>query len=270
MEEDKKNDIEKTKLVQPVEAPPKDEAAMYEVEDWPESNQADEEPSEPMGLIQCLVGVFISPVKTFRSLTAKTHLLWPFVILFVVTLVTTFLSMDAMESFTRIAMETALAKNPQTFTPEMLESQLQMSMKMVLIFTPMMAFLTPLIKGLVTHGTAKLFDGKGTMKVTLSVIALSYMIIIAGGVIRLPLMMASGTLVTFSPAMFLSQDQMGSAWYNLLMNFDLFTLWYLGVSAIGVKEVHRISFGKSLVTVLIPFGLILLMSVSAVIMEKLV
>lgn len=229
---------------------------------------APEEPVEPMTLIQCMGGVFISPANTFRSLQAKTHLLWPLAILLVVTVITTFLSMGAMENFTRLSMDAALAKNPQAMPPELVESQLQMSMRLILIFTPLMALLTPVIKGLVTHGTAKLFDGKGTLKATLSVIALSYMIIIAGGLIRLPLMMTSNTLVTFSPALLLGQEQMGSAWAGFLMNFDLFTLWYLGVSAIGIREIHRISLGKAAVSVLIPFTLILLMSLSGVMLEK--
>jgi len=233
-----------------------------------EEEAGDHEPVQGMTLLQCLAGVFISPAKTFRSLTVKPHLLWPLVILVVVTAVSTFLSMGAMENFTRLSMAAALAKNPQALTPEMIEAQLQMSLKAILIMTPLLALLTPVIKGLVTQGTAKLFDGKGTMKTTLSVIALSYMIIVAGGLIRLPLMMISQSLVTFSPALFLGSEQLGSAWAGFLMNFDLFTLWYLGASAIGIREVHRISMGKALVTVIIPFCLILLMSLSGVILEN--
>lgn len=245
------------------------ESKMNEGADESDNYLLEGEPAEAMSLLQCLVGVFISPARTFRSLTVKTHLLWPLVILTAVTVLSTFLSMDALESFTRFSMEAALARNPQAVPPEMIESQLQMSMKVILIMTPLAALLTPVIKGLVTQGTAKLFDGKGTMKVTLSVIALSYMIIIAGALVRLPLIMVSNTLVTFSPAMLMGPDQIGSAWGSFLMNFDLFTLWYLGASAIGVKEVHRISYGKSLITVLIPFSLVLLMSLSGVILEKL-
>lgn len=236
---------------------------------WDGIDEADAAPEVlPMTLMQCLGGVFVSPAKTFRSLQAKPHLLWPLVILLGVTLGTTLLSLEAMESFTRMSIDAAMARNPQSIPPEMLESQVQMSMRLIMIVTPLMALLSPLIKGLVTHGTAKLFDGKGAMKATLSVIALSYMIMMAGGLVRLPLMILSNTLVTFSPALLLSQDQLGSAWASFLMNFDIFTLWYLGVSAIGVREVHRISLGKALVTVLIPFGLILLMSFSGVMLEK--
>lgn len=228
----------------------------------------DQEPVHEMTLLQAIAGVFVSPAKTFRSVTVKPHLLWPLVIIAVVSGITTFLSMDAMENFTRLAMNAAAAKNPQGLTPEMIEAQLQMSLKAILIMTPFLALLTPVIKGLVTQGMAKLYSGKGTMKMTLSVIALSYMIALAGGLVRLPLMMLSQSLVTFSPALFLGSDQMGSAWASFLMNFDLFTLWYLGVSAIGVREVHRISMGKAVIAVVIPFCLVLLMSLSGVIMEN--
>ncbi len=227
-----------------------------------------DEPVEAMSLLQCLGGVFVSPAKTFRSLTVKTHLLWPMVILFTVMILTTYLSMDALEGFTRIALDAAMAKNPQAFTPEMMEAQLQMSMKLLLITTPLMALLTPVIKGAVVQGISKIFDGKGAMKATVSVMALSYMILLAGGLVRLPLMMVSQNMVTFSPALFLRADQMATPLANFLMNFDLFTLWYLGTSAIGIREVHRISYGKALITVLIPFFLILLMSLSGVIIEK--
>lgn len=226
------------------------------------------EPAEAMGLMQCLVGVFISPVKTFRSLTIKTHILWPLVIIVVATVATTLLGMGAMESFSRLSMESAMARNPQQVSPEMIEAQLQMTLKFMIFLTPFIALITPLVKGLITQGTAKLFDGKGTMRVTISVICLAYMIAIVGGLVRLPLMMASNTLVTFSPAMFMGADQLGSPWASFLMNFDLFTLWYLGVSAIGIKEVHKISLGKASVAVLLPFALILFMSLSGVLMEK--
>lgn len=227
-----------------------------------------EEAAEPMTLLQCLAGVFLSPAKTFRSLTVRPHLLWPLAIVLVGTVLTTFLSMGAMEAFTRFSMEAALARNPQALTPEMIEAQVQMSMKAILIMTPFMALLTPLLKGLVTHGMARLFDGKGKMKATLSVIALAYMVMMVGALIRLPLMMLSNTIITFSPALFLGPDMLGTAWASFLMNFDLFTLWYLGVSAIGIREVHRISTGKAAVAVLVPFGLILLMSLSGVFLEK--
>lgn len=270
MKEDNKNPFQKMGLIEPVKATITEELPPAWANEGSDAYLMDQDPVEGMSLLQCLIGVFTSPARTFRSLTVKTHLWWPLVIFAVLTLITTYLSMDAMESFTRITMDAALAKNPQPgLTPEMVESQLQMSMKLILIFTPLMALVTPLIKGLVTQGTAALFDGKGKMKVTLSVIALSYAIIMVGGLVRLPLMMASSSLVTFSPALLLAPEQLGSAWANFLMNFDVFTLWYLGVSAIGVKEVHRISYGKSLITVLIPFGLVLLMGLSGILMEKL-
>lgn len=270
MQDDKENVFEKIGLVKPIdeEETLKTTVTVGEPE-WTDATLTDEEPVEAMSLVQCLTGVFISPAKTFRSLTAKTHILWPLAIIFVLTLLTTFLSMDAMENFTRMSMEAALAKNPQSVPPEMIESQLQMSLKIIMIITPIMALITPLVKGLITQGMSQLFGGKGTMKMSLSIIALSYMVAMAGGLIRLPIMMASGSMVSFSPALLLGPDQMGSAWSSFLMNFDLFTLWYLGVSAIGVREVHRISTGKAIVTVTVPFCLILLMSLSGVIMEKL-
>lgn len=267
MQEDKKNVFEKAGLIQPggdTEGP------MDTSYTGSEDHLMDGEPVEAMSLLGSIAGVFVSPVRTFRSLTVKTHLLWPLIILGVVSAVSIFLSMDAMESFMRMTMEASLAKNPQAVPPEMIESQLQISMKAILITTPFIALLTPIVKGLVTQGMAKLFDGKGTMKATMSVIALSYMVIIAGSLIRLPLMMASETMITFSPALMLSPEQQGSAWAGFLMNFDLFTLWYLGVSAIGIREIHRISTGKAFVSVIIPFALVLLMSLSGVIMEKLI
>ena len=270
MQDDKQGVFEKMGLGEksgdsdPVEATPD-----YTEPEWAKGIMTDEEPTEAMSLMQCLIGVFISPVKTFRSLKVKAHVLWPLVIISVLTLVSTFLSMEAMENLTRMGIESALAKNPQSIPPEMIESQVQMSMKIVLISAPIFALITPLVKGMISQGMAQLFSGTGKMKATISVIALSYMIAMAGGLIRLPLMMASGNMVTFSPALMLGQDQMGSAWASFLMNFDLFTLWYLGVSAIGIREVHRISMGKAVTTVVVPFCLVLLMSLSGVLMEKL-
>lgn len=275
MQEDKdlnkdKNVFEKMGLVTPASGEEMPFRAVTTGEQgWTEVAYTDEEPIEAMTLLQCLTGVFISPVKTFKSLTVKTHILWPLAIILVLTVLTTLLSMDAMESFTRMSMDAALAKNPQNVPPEMIESQLQMSLKLILFITPLTALITPLVKGLIIQGMAQLFGGKGNMKMSLSIVALSYMVAIAGGLIRLPIMMASGSIVTFSPALLLGPDQLGSAWSSFLMNFDLFTLWYLGVSAIGVREVHRISTGKAIVTVAIPFCLILLMSLSGVILEKL-
>lgn len=229
----------------------------------------EDEVVEGLSIGACLIGVFTSPGATFRSLRKKTHILIPLLIIVVTSILSSFLSMGAMENYTRLAMEAAMAKQAQTLPPEMIDAQLKVAMRFMLFVAPLTAFATPLIKGMITHGMSRLFDGKGKMKATISVIALSYMIIMAGSLLRVPMMMATNNIVTFSPAMLLGADQMGSPWSSFLMNFDIFTLWYLGVSAVGIKEVHRISFGKALTSVLAPFGIILLLSLSSVILQGL-
>jgi hypothetical protein len=74
--------------------------------------------------------------------------------------------------------------------------------------------------------------------------------------IRIPLaLMTKNYLFSFSPAAFLPVAAQTSALYSFLSIFDVFTLWYLVISVIGFKTVHRLPTGKAVVVVLVPFVL---------------
>jgi len=115
-----------------------------------------------------------------------------------------------------------------------------------------------LIKSLVTYGIAHIFEGKAKFKTTFSVIIFAYFINVLGEIIRSIIgLLTRSYLVTTSPALFLSQSDVNTPMFTLLSNLDIFSLWYLGVSVIGISIIHKISKVKAAVAVLLPWGIMI-------------
>ncbi len=140
-----------------------------------------------------------------------------------------------------------------TMLPESVMSMVAMStFAGILIMIPVAIA----VKGLVIYGFMQLFNGKGTVKQSISIVANAYIVTILGYFIKTPLAMMTGNYgVSFSPALFLSKEQLLGPYGSVLANFDVFIIWYLIVSIIGVTVIHKTSKGKAAVAVLVPYSI---------------
>jgi len=278
MDEDKKDLLEKEPRIIGEESSEKinfakelgeklsEKVAEPELELW-------EEPEEvlpqPMGIGAVLTGIFVAPSRVFESVRTKPHVLWPILIGAVVSLLGSLLMKNAYVDMMRGLLETQLAASAPGITPENIDKMAQQYYVSTLIITPIAVALTIAVKGMVAHAIAVLScDGKGKMKQSISIVAISYLIVVLGLVIRAPLSALTGHIISFSAAAVLPWDKMSSPIYGLLAQFDIFSLWYLAVSAIGFRIVHKISMTKAYVVSFVPFSIIVLMQVAGVVISS--
>lgn len=224
-------------------------------------NQAENE----LGHVSRILNVFISPGKTFNDINKKAVILVPVLILFVIYGVVMVAQYDLLQQLSRMQLEAVQLNNPDVqFTEEMIAQ----SARFGLIVGVLGAVFTPLIKGLVTHGLSMMADGEGTMKKTVSVMVYSYFIVLLGRIIAgIIAIISNNPIVSFSPAVFLDSAAFGTPMYNILSFFDVFAIWYLIVSIIGVKIIQKISYKKSAIVVLLPTLVLFLMTVVPAIMN---
>jgi hypothetical protein len=162
---------------------------------------------------------------------------------------------DLLKEFTIEQLEIQMAQNPN---PVQLPEVFMLTTIYIGLVTASLAPLFIVIfKGLITHGITRLFDGKGRMKQSFSVIAFAYFIGVFGELIRTIIGLLTGSyLVTTSLASVVPNLEFNTPLYNVLVQFDVFSIWYLAVSMIGISIVHRISKGKAAVAVFGPWGIL--------------
>ncbi|MCL4178061.1 MAG: YIP1 family protein [Verrucomicrobia bacterium] len=80
---------------------------------------------------------------------------------------------------------------------------------------------------------------------TVEIVGLAGMIGVLGGLVTTLLMVISGNLfANFGPMLMISSFDPGNKAHLLASSVNLFTLWWLGVLALGLARVSRVSFGK--------------------------
>lgn len=218
---------------------------------------------KPMSGFERLIKIFMSPSEVFDSVERKPNYLLPIILIVAITALVTFFTKDLLAEYTKqLLINRGMDSSQVDVTLEATKTITQVSTIIGVVF----AFLAPLIKGLVAHLFSIMFGGEGKVGTSVSVVLNSYMIVMLGTLLALPIvMLTQNPLFTFSPAVLLPNSQMGQPLYTVLASLNVFTIWYLVISIIGFKKVHKYSTIKASLAVLIPFGLVLLMSFASVI-----
>ena len=68
-------------------------------------------------------------------------------------------------------------------------------------------------------------------------------------------------MVTMSLAAVVPNLEINTPLYILLASFDVFTIWYLMVSVVGISVVHKISKGKATVVAVSPWAIFIAFNV---------
>jgi hypothetical protein len=85
------------------------------------------------------------------------------------------------------------------------------------------------------------------------VVGLSQMIGVLGGLVTTLLIVITGSMFTnLGPALLISDFDPGNKLHLLASSVNVFTLWWLGVVALGLSRISRVSLGK---TALVLYGL---------------
>jgi hypothetical protein len=104
-----------------------------------------------------------------------------------------------------------------------------------------------------THLFAKMVGGKGRFRHARAITAYAMMITTLGSLVKLPMMIKQQTMVVSTgPAILLGDVEPTDKLFLFLNSgFDIFTLWSLAVTLIGVTFLYRLSMGKSAVAVIL-------------------
>jgi len=199
-------------------------------------------------------GIFTSPAGTFQRLKEKPTWLVPLVIVVVATLAisalsTRYIDWDAQR-------EQAVERMEQRgMTEEQREQQLAAMDKafaspLLRYGAPLVgAFLTALIGifflVLVYNLALPLVGGSGNFRRMLSVVSWSSLVLVPGAVVRAVLVLLRQSANVSTSLMLVAPDLKPGFLAVLLGRIDLFTIWQLVVTAIGIRVIFDVRSGKA-------------------------
>ena len=221
----------------------------------------EEDKQSKLSLFQRIMKLFTDPVEVMNDISLKPKILVPILLILIIFTLMNVLKIDFLKELMLEQFKVQMEGNPNV-------SQLSESIIMNYVyFALIMASIGPLLaifsKGLISHGIVQLFEGKGKIKTSISVVAFSYFIVVFGEVVRTIItLLTKNYMVMTSPAAIMSNEKMGTPLYILLSSLDVFTIWYLIVSMIGISIVHKISKGKAAVAVFAPWILLTVFNVA--------
>lgn len=207
---------------------------------------------------QRAINIITSPVAVIEDIKEKPNYWVPMIIIWVVTLLSTLLLKDLSAQLNDILFAN------KNMTPEQIAAAKEMSsgfvkvgMYLVVIGAPLAA----IVKGAFSKLLSILFSGKGTLAQTVSLVLNTYMIQMLGTLVSLPIMLITqNAAFSFSPAILLPMSKFGTPIFTTLMYFNVFSIWYLVVTIVGIKKIHEISTWKAALITLIPLIILIALS----------
>jgi hypothetical protein len=113
----------------------------------------------------------------------------------------------------------------------------------------------------VTHLLMKMLGGKGRFRHARAVIAWTALITTLGSLVKLPIMIAKNSMIVETgPSLFFKDLEPSDRLFKLLSSFDIFTIWGMVVTAVGLAVVYRVSTGKAWVAVAILWILLIVVT----------
>lgn len=218
-----------------------------------------EHEEDHVSLMQRLVAVVTSP-KRGMEIAAKSPMIIGLFIILVISAMIIYIPQRPMFSkMTMMAIENA----DKAFTAEEIDALLAGGANTSMFMSMFYFLFTPVFKGLVAFALAILLSGRGKLKSTMGVVMNAYIIMLIGQFIRMVLVLATGNpYFSLSPAMLLPAGQETSQLFTVLSAVDLFAIWYLLVTMIGIKEVHALSRVRAFLVAFGPFLMMLALGVA--------
>lgn len=223
------------------------------------SKMASEDSKEQISLVSRVAAVFISPKKGMEIASRTPMIIGMFVILVISAMLIYIPQRPMFLKMTMMAVE----NSNQSFSAEQIDTLIAGGANAAMFMSMFYFVCTPLFKGLVAFALAILMNGSGKLKSTIGVVMNAYVIMLIGQVIRMVIVLATGNpYFSLSPALFLPAGQETSSLFSLLSAMDLFAIWYLGVSMIGIKKVHELTDLKAFIVTFGPWLMMLALGVA--------
>jgi hypothetical protein len=222
-----------------------------------------------LSLMERVIGIFTSPRRVFESFIA--HPKWlDVLIVYMVIGILSYIPMQPIirqNSIDKAIEQIDRADIPEERREEARQRQLDIMDKMlsvpvgiatVVVATPIMLLFWAAVL-LFIYGF--LLGGRLSFKQSLAVSSHLSLILLLGGLLKLPLILAKKSMyVAVSPAVLLPENDPSSLAWAVLNTFDFFNIWMLLVLAAGMVPLANISTGKARTGAVIVLVLVLLMN----------
>ena len=194
---------------------------------------------EELGLGKRMIGVFVSPGKTFGALRSRVgHADWlvPLILMVIATVVTGYLTLSIVMAH----MEKISATGGM----------------IAVVSAPAGVALALFLNSAIYLGIMRfVLGGETTYKHVLAVNSLSMLVGIPAAIVTVPLMLSEGSLIQVGFGLFLPDSMTGTFLGHLLSNMGFFSIWQHVLVAIGLGIVSGISTKKTAIGVFIVFFL---------------
>lgn len=206
-----------------------------------------------------LIGVLVSPGKTFRSIAERPAWLVPFLVLLVLSLAVGWLTQARVDPEEMVRYQ--LGKFADRMPPEQVEEMVRSAENVTPaqqalqlgVGVPAAAAVYALIAALFL-GIFKLLGSEMTFKQSLSTYLYASMPMAVASLINLPLLLArdavtpeevmGGGVLVASPAI-LASEETSAVVRSLLGSLNFFTLWTLALTILGYRIVAKVSLAAS-------------------------
>jgi len=226
-----------------------------------QTSQTSEQAVKP-GLISRVMMVFSEPSKLFGTLTGKTDWLIPFIIIAIVTGVVAYFTTPLIIESRFEALMDKFADNPQvlSYMEQAYEDEKANPFKW---FYPLIWTIAPFIFlsivsviGLITGNF--IFGGKSNFWLVFGVVTYAALIGLLGDAVRGILMLTKNSAYVYTGLGLLKPVDDGSVLYYLFSQVDLFSIWRVVVTGIGLGAIYRMSSEKFVYSLLIIWGLFII------------
>ncbi|MEA1981889.1 MAG: YIP1 family protein [candidate division Zixibacteria bacterium] len=205
-----------------------------------------------------IIGIFTSPTQAMEDFKKKPTLLVVIILTFVLASIvgistakySSMLQYDMLKTSTVIPAEILQDMKTQAESSNPFVSGLSGGV-VVLVITLIAAGIAMFIGKFV-------FAGDANYKTIWAVVLLAGLISMVGGVLRIPMVLAKGSmLVSYGFAAAMPGKGFTSILYSILYYCDFFMIWSVIVEGIGLSKVLGISKGKGITTAAITSGLLI-------------
>jgi hypothetical protein len=208
---------------------------------------------EKKGFLQRVIGVLFSPDETFRDVARRPDVLWPLILLMVVTLASTIIVVPRMDFETM--MRDNLERSGRNMAPEDVDRTVRIMSASAKVFgyaSPILAIAVWAIVAGVFQLTFRLFGGGGTFKQAFSVTLYAWLPLVINSIIATLILAAKGSVdPTLMPTLvrsnlaFLVDPKTNPLAFAALSSLDVFTIWSLALFVIGFAYVSGMSKARS-------------------------
>jgi len=215
-----------------------------------------------------IAGIFISPVRTLQDIAARPTWLVPVLAGAISTLAVTALVLPKMD------WGGMLLKGMEQSGQKMPENQIESTVKIMKTASTVTGWIWGavgfavicLVIALIYFAIIRMFGGETTYRKIFAVVSWSGLIYALKGILSIvPLLGMErldqdmmNALIPSNPAAFLTREQVGGALFSVFPFLDVFGVWQIVLTIIGLGFASNWSRGRCAATVLVPYGLIML------------